>query len=48
VRHPERIAALISQNGDAVDEETVVQLNIIGPWVITYIDPKEDPRRKPK
>src|SRR6516162_10966411 len=31
-----------------VDEETVVQLNNIGPWVITYIDPKEDPRRKPK
>jgi hypothetical protein len=32
----------------AVDEETVVQLNNIGPWVITYIDPKEDPRHKPK
>ena len=30
----------------SVDEETVVQLNNIGPWV--YIDPKEDPRRKPK
>jgi len=27
----------------SVDEETVVQLNNIGPWVITYIDPKEDP-----
>src|SRR6185437_2035643 len=27
----------------AVDEETVVQLNNIGPWVITYIDPKDDP-----
>jgi quercetin dioxygenase-like cupin family protein len=32
----------------AVDEETVVQLNNIGPWVITYIDPKDDPRRKQK
>jgi hypothetical protein len=31
-----------------VDEETVVQLNNIGPWVITYIDPKDDPRQKPK
>jgi quercetin dioxygenase-like cupin family protein len=28
----------------AVDEETVVQLNNIGPWEITYIDPKDDPR----
>jgi len=32
----------------SVDEETVVQLNNIGPWVITYIDPKDDPRQKPK
>src|SRR5262245_10217737 len=32
----------------AVDEETVVQLNNIGPWVITYIDPKDDPRQKSK
>ena len=32
----------------AVDEETVVQLNNVGPWVITYIDPKDDPRHKPK
>ena len=32
----------------SVDEETVVQLNNIGPWEITYSDPKEDPRRKPK
>ena len=32
----------------AVDEETVVQLNNIGPWVITYIDPEDDPRQKPK
>ena len=32
----------------AVDEETVVQLNNIGPWEITYSDPKDDPRQKPK
>ena len=32
----------------SVDEETVVQLNNIGPWEITYIDPKDDPRQKPK
>src|SRR5262245_20464920 len=32
----------------SVDEETVVQLNNIGPWEITYSDPKDDPRRKPK
>ena len=30
----------------SVDEETVVQLNNVGPWVLTYIDPKEDPRHK--
>jgi len=29
----------------SVDEETVVQLNNIGPWVLTYIDPKDDPAR---
>src|SRR5262249_27119340 len=27
-------------------EETVVQLNNIGPWEFTYVDPKDDPRRK--
>jgi quercetin dioxygenase-like cupin family protein len=32
----------------SVDEETVVQLNNIGPWEITYSDPKDDPRHKPK
>jgi len=32
----------------SVDTETVVQLNNIGPWEITYSDPKDDPRRKPK
>jgi hypothetical protein len=29
----------------SVDEETVVQLNNIGPWVITYIGPKDDRAR---
>ena len=32
----------------SVDEETVVQLNNVGPWEISYIDPKDDPRQKPK
>ena len=32
----------------AVDEETVVQLNNIGPWELSYIDPKDDPRQKAK
>ena len=29
-----------------VDEETVVQLNSTGPWGLTYVDPKDDPRQK--
>ncbi len=28
------------------DEDTVVQLNSTGPWGITYINPKDDPRNK--
>src|SRR5262245_1888224 len=32
----------------SVDEETVVQLNNIGPWEITYLDQKDDPRQKRK
>jgi hypothetical protein len=28
------------------DEETVVQLNGIGPWGIEYLNPDEDPRKK--
>ena len=27
------------------EEESVVQLNSNGPWSITYLDPKDDPRR---
>ena len=30
----------------SVDEESVVQLNNIGPWELTYVDPEDDPRRK--
>ena len=29
-----------------VEEETVVQLNGVGPFDVTYIDPKDDPRNK--
>jgi len=28
------------------DEETVLQLNSTGPWSLTYVDPKDDPRQK--
>jgi len=41
-------AAPRSSHSVSVDEETVVQLNNIGPWELAYSDPKEDPRRKPK
>jgi hypothetical protein len=27
-------------------EETVVQLNGVGPWGITYVNPADDPRNK--
>jgi len=27
------------------DEETVVQLNSTGPWSLTYVNPKDDPRQ---
>lgn len=27
------------------DEETVVQLNSVGPWGITYVNPADDPRK---
>ena len=29
-----------------IDEETVVQISTVGPWELTYIDPKDDPRQK--
>jgi quercetin dioxygenase-like cupin family protein len=28
----------------SVDEETVIQINSVGPWGIVYIDPADDPR----
>jgi quercetin dioxygenase-like cupin family protein len=28
------------------DEETVVQISTVGPWGLTYINPKDDPRQK--
>ena len=30
----------------STDEETVVQLNSIGPWGLNYVNPKDDPRQK--
>jgi hypothetical protein len=27
------------------DEDTVVQLNSNGPWGLTYVNPKDDPRK---
>ena len=27
-------------------EETVVQLNVVGPWGINYVNPADDPRKK--
>jgi len=30
----------------AVDEDTVIQVNSIGPWGITYVNAKDDPRKK--
>lgn len=29
------------------DEETVIQLNSSGPWTLTYVNPNDDPRKKP-
>jgi hypothetical protein len=28
------------------DEDAVVQVNSTGPWGITYVNPKDDPRQK--
>ncbi len=30
----------------AVDEDTVVQINSLGPWSIAYVNPQDDPRQK--
>ena len=28
-------------------EETVIQLHGVGPWGISYVNPADDPRKKP-
>lgn len=28
------------------DDDTVIQLNSTGPWTLTYVNPKDDPRQK--
>ncbi|MBB3454768.1 quercetin dioxygenase-like cupin family protein [Rhizobium sp. BK313] len=28
------------------DEETVIQINTVGPWGLKYVNPKDDPRKK--
>jgi quercetin dioxygenase-like cupin family protein len=30
----------------STDDDTIIQLNSIGPWGLTYINPKDDPRQK--
>lgn len=32
----------------STDEETVVQLNSVGPWAVNYVNAQDDPRQKPK
>jgi len=29
-----------------VDVETIVQINGVGPFDVTYVDPKDDPRKR--
>ena len=29
-------------------EETIIQLNVEGPWGVTYVNPADDPRKKPQ
>jgi quercetin dioxygenase-like cupin family protein len=29
-----------------MEEETVIQISTVGPWGLTYINPKDDPRQK--
>ena len=28
------------------DEETVIQINTVGPWGLAYVNPKDDPRKR--
>ena len=30
----------------STDDDTIIQLNSIGPWGLTYGNPKDDPRQK--
>jgi quercetin dioxygenase-like cupin family protein len=30
----------------SADEDTVIQLNSVGPWSLNYVNPKDDPRQK--
>jgi quercetin dioxygenase-like cupin family protein len=32
----------------SADVDTVIQLNSVGPWSLTYVNPKDDPRQKTK
>jgi hypothetical protein len=27
-------------------EEAIAQINVIGPWTVTYVNPADDPRKK--
>jgi hypothetical protein len=29
-----------------IDEATVIQINSVGPWGLTYVNPEDDPRQK--
>jgi quercetin dioxygenase-like cupin family protein len=31
-----------------MEEETVIQISTNGPWGLTYVNPKDDPRQKPQ
>jgi quercetin dioxygenase-like cupin family protein len=46
-------ALAVMESGTAMfgftgDEPTVIQLNGNGPWGITFLDPDDDPRKKPE
>lgn len=34
------------QHSVAVDEETIIQITVQGPWGVAYVDAKDDPRTK--
>jgi hypothetical protein len=37
---------LLTMSMGPLREETVIQINTKGPWGLTYINPKDDPRQK--